>query len=435
MDDRAPTTSPQLLAANRRLHKLRREMQAKRKASIGAPWDLADTAPAEEIAALPPHLGWGSEALTANLRRRHGPIQSEPVDERESPVPASGTDEGQSTGEGGSENEAGKVENCGNPYSAQPAPQQCEKEWVKLYPDIGLGMLREALTAPGRLWLLLRYLDIEGRGTLRIDITQQNLTQKSSRLRLCGKRQLRNLLRDGEGVFWERDKTHIWLRAAGKVAYALGVERLSGKPVALPLEALLNGIGGFRAHLYTAFHSGRTKETADGSQAMPIARSTLAELSGVGESSQRAYESRVDIEIQANFAIGDERTKEGQEDHAWRQGQALFTLKDYRGYQGKKGRTYLAWQLPNSYIGEHAHRPRGRQRRINRKLKDLVIKGMPGNVERRNEARRLKKSYFPTKERAAKVHERNSERALYWRRHQTRNGSFELWQWLERRQQ
>jgi hypothetical protein len=43
------------------------------------------------------------------------------------------------------------------------------------------------------------------------------------------------------------------------VAFGLGVERLSGRPVALPLEALLNGIGRFRAELYAAFHSGRVK--------------------------------------------------------------------------------------------------------------------------------------------------------------------------------
>ena len=74
--------------------------------------------------------------------------------------------------------------------------------WIKLYPGIGLGMLRQELTAPGRLWLMLRYLDVEGRGKLRIDIITKQLTAKHSSLRLCGKRQLRNLLRDGKGIFW-----------------------------------------------------------------------------------------------------------------------------------------------------------------------------------------------------------------------------------------
>ena len=43
-------------------------------------------------------------------------------------------------------------------------------------------------------------------------------------------------------------------------------------------------------------------------------------------------------------------------------------MKDFRGYQGKKGKTYLAWQLPNSYGGGHQQRPKGRQKRINRRL-------------------------------------------------------------------
>jgi hypothetical protein len=198
--------------------------------------------------------------------------------------------------------------------------------------------------------------------------------------------------------------------------------------VALPLEALLNGIGAFRAHLYAAFHSARRKETQDGSQAMPIARETLTELSGVGASSQRVYETQVAIDVQANFAVGDQKSKEGQEDYAWRQGQALFELKDYRGYQGGKGNTYLAWQLPNSYIGGHAHRPKGRQKRINRRLKALVTQGKPGNVERTDEKQRPQKTYFPAAQAAQSAQKQHPRRALYWKRHQTRSGRFELWQ-------
>lgn len=59
---------------------------------------------------------------------------------------------------------------------------------------------------------------------------------------------------------------------------------------------------------------------------MPISRSTLAELSGVGESSQRAYEVQADIEIQANFAVGERARKENHENRAWTQGGAVFEL-------------------------------------------------------------------------------------------------------------
>ncbi|MGH2535950.1 MAG: hypothetical protein ACRDHL_00985 [Candidatus Promineifilaceae bacterium] len=200
--------------------------------------------------------------------------------------------------------------------------------------------------------------------------------------------------------------------------------------MALPVKALLSGIGAFRAHLYAAFHSGRAKDTPHGSQATPISRNTLAELSGVGASSQRAYEAQTGVEKQANFAIGEIATKENQENRAWKHGRALFELKDYRGWQGKKGRTYLAWQLPNTYIGEHAHRPKGRQKRINRALKDLVMKGMPGNVGRTKETRKPKKLFFASGKLAAKAYGRDPDQELYWRRHRTRNGRFDLWQQL-----
>ncbi|MFQ5433315.1 MAG: hypothetical protein ACE5FD_00405 [Anaerolineae bacterium] len=234
-------------------------------------------------------------------------------------------------------------------------------------------------------------------------------------------------------MYWTRDKEYIWLRSAAKVAYALGVERLTGRPVALPVAALLDGIGTFRAHLYTAFHSGRAKESPRGRQAMPIARDTLAGLSGVGRSSQRAYEARAGLTVNANFAVGELVTEENQENRAWQQGQALFVLQDFCGQQGKKGKRYLAWQLPNTYIGQHRQTPKGRQRRINRELKDLVMKGMPGNVGRTNETQKPEKVYYPNGKLAAKAYGRDPEHELYWRRYRTGNGRFNLWQQLRGR--
>ena len=198
-------------------------------------------------------------------------------------------------------------------------------------------------------------------------------------------------------------------------------------PVAIPLKALLAGIGTFRAHLYGAFHSGRIKVSSQGKQAAPIARDTLAGLSGVGRSSQRAYEARVGLQVQSNFAVGHLSTQENREKHAWTQGQALFELKDYHGQQGKKGRTYLAWQLPNSYSGQHQHRPKGRQKRINRELNDLVMKGMPGNVEGTDETQMPEKIYFPNGKLAAKAYDRAPERDFYWKRQGLGNGRSDIW--------
>jgi len=432
----SPTSSPQLEAANQRLYALREQARVQRlaagapddlprSAGNGLPWDAGSSQPSDStastIATLPGHLGWSSQPLTAVLRRQA----------RES---FSGTNEQEWLARLSETAVSASADTTNGQHKPSTSSRHVKTneaqlpDWVKLYPDIGLGMLREELTAPGRLWLMLRYLDSEGCGTIRIDIIRKKLTKKNSMLRLCGKRQLRNLLQDGEGVYWSRDKEYVWLRSAARVAFALGVDRLTGRPVALPTAALLDGIGTFRAHLYAAFHSGRAKETPHGDQVMPIARETLEQLSGVGRSSQRNYEERIGVDVQANFAVGDLSTKENQEKRAWAKGQALFELKDYRGQQGRKGKTYLAWQLPNSYSGQHRHRPRGRQKRINRKLKDLVMKGMPGNVGGTNGTRQPEKIYYPNGKLAAKAYGRDAERELYWKRHRTGNGRFDLWQ-------
>jgi hypothetical protein len=437
MDDRIFAASPQLLAANRRLHELRVQVQ---NLTSGLPVEepaesavcrmiveplpvsqttaVATPALANVIATLPLHLGWGSEALTAVLRRQHQeyphPVDAlsevipEPVSETETETAVS------TTGGTGSDTNLALI---------------------KLYPDIGLGMLRQEMEAAGRLWLMLHHLDPQGSGVIRVDLLLAHLTNKSSDLYLCGRRQLRNLLRTGEGVYWTRDKTRVWLRSTARVAAALGVERLTGRPVALRVAALRDGIGTFRAHLYAAFHSGRAREEM--AAGMPVARETLANLSGVGASSQRAYEARLGVQAQTNFAIGEARTEAEQEEQAWRHGRALFDLHDHKGEQGRAGKTYLAWQLPNSYTGQHPQRPKGRQKRINRQLQDLVTQGMPGNDgagrARREPAggqRGASKRYYPNG-RAAGQSRHSGNGLRYWRRPGTGDGRPAIWHPLE----
>ncbi|MCA9993688.1 MAG: hypothetical protein KDE29_22050, partial [Anaerolineales bacterium] len=185
MDGSCTSPTAQLLAANRRLHQLRAAVQAQRQAVAGGhpagqprPGAVPQNAGHPAPGVLPPSVGWGSQPLTAVLRRSapavtqdEGPAGTPPWRDLASTRP-------------------------GTPPSAG-APDPAGEDWVKLYPDIGLGLLRQGLTAPGRLWLLLRFLDREGRGALRIDIIEQQLTSKSSTHYLCSKRQLRNLLPAG----------------------------------------------------------------------------------------------------------------------------------------------------------------------------------------------------------------------------------------------
>ena len=208
------------------------------------------------------------------------------------------------------------------------------------------------------------------------------LAGDGSPLHVCGRRQLANLLAAGDGLFWERRAGVVWLRGAARVAAALGVARLGGSPVGVPLAALTGSIGRVRAHLYATFHSGRQRTdllTGRPQPRGPIARATLTALTTAAPNSQRAYERRAGIGRRAAVALGPLVGTANEQEVAWRRGRALFHLRDTQGRHGRPGAVYLAWQLPNEYTGPHAPLPRGRQKRLNRALADLFHNGMTGN--------------------------------------------------------
>ncbi|MBE2197003.1 MAG: hypothetical protein IAE79_00235, partial [Anaerolinea sp.] len=279
---------------------------------------------------------------------------------------------------------------------------------ITLYPDIALGMLRAELAAPGRIWLLLRHLDAQGNGWLSVDEVRKQLTPRHAPLRVCGWRQLRNLLDEGEGVFWQRQNGRIWLRSVVKVAAALDVWRLNGRPVALAVSVLTQRIGQVRAHFYASFHSGRNRETA----VSPIARATLQEITHVHPRTQRRYEAQVRVQRQYNYALGPQVQTAAAEQQAWQHGQALFHFTDAAGLHGPAGATYYAWQLPNHYVGPHQPQPRGRQKRHNRELVDLLQQGTTGNGKQTKPHFRQKRFYSLGKA-AAKAANRGQS-CVYW---------------------
>lgn len=306
-----------------------------------------------------------------------------------------------------------------------PAPHATGREQadatVRLYPDVGLAMLRADQAAAGRIWLLLHHLDRDGRGWVSLDQARERLAGEQSPLRVCGWRQLRNLLARGDGLFWKRDpwqatESRIWLRSVMRVAAALEVERLLLRPVALPVAALLEGIGTVRAHFYASFHSGRA-------EAGPIARSTLRRLSSVGRRTQRQYERRAGVQQQRNWVIGPAHSTREAQERAWQHGRACFQFTDRRGKQGKEEATYLAWQLPNSYTGPHEPEARGRQKQINRRLVDLFMKGITGNgrhvVDGTASAEKTsatpQKCFYGNGQAAVRGYSRDPESDAYWK--------------------
>lgn len=282
-------------------------------------------------------------------------------------------------------------------------------------------MLQHQLAAPGRVWLLLRFLDHLGKGWLSEAEIKTKLTGSRAAYPVCGWRQMRNLLAQGESVFWQRQNGRVWLRSPEKVAQSLAITRFSLPPVALPVTALTAGMRQVRAHLYATFHSSRTPAKA-GSAAMaaPIARSTIAQLTHVQIRTQRRYDKIARVKTRRNLAIIGKSTPCRREKAGWQYGQAAFQLQDKKGKLGKKGQTYIACQLPNSYAGPHHRQAKGQQKRINQALSDLFMQGMTGNGQGR-----LEKRFYAHGRDAAAAYNRGTRQAIFWY-----DGQAQIWHHL-----
>lgn len=345
-------SSRALQAANQQLLQRRAQQQAnKAQQQITTSCAKPRKTVSAQVLVLPSHLGWDSHAVTSLLRatsvQREEVVAKTAVSSPPSPP----------------------LVNAPSPAATHPANQAAK--YVKLYPDLALAMLRHNLANAGRVWLLLHQLDQAGSGWLTLSFAQTSLTEKASDWHICGIRQLRNILKQGEHIFWYRDQQRIWLRSVAKVAASLDLTRLKQRPVFLPQKLLCGSMGTVKAHFYASFHSSR-RETD------PISREKLEQITGIPQRTQRAYEQIAGIEARRHVAVGGIATPERVQERAWRQGQALFLFTDFLGKQGSKGRQYVAWHLPNSYTGCHRPAPKGRMRKTNRQI-DLVIQRARGN--------------------------------------------------------
>lgn len=392
--DRTP--SADLLAANRRLLELRDIHKVRPANSTPLPHQARPLTLGEVYQSLPPHLGWESAPVSAAIRRMRqaGEPEQEPPERDGSRAPR----------------------------SAESGPNQEENEtFITLFPTLALAMLREEQVACGRLWFLLRQLDEAGRGWVKRSDLYKAYTGGTSPLRFCSRRHLARLLAEGEGLFWTAEKERIWIRGQAKVAAALGVERLTGRPVAMPLTIFLGKIGELKAHFYTVFHSSRAGEREYGP---PIARETITAVTGVPRRTQQHYERRIGLQKRPNIALGsaasDRKAGDGvagppasatAQELAWQHGRAYFRFTDRRGRYGRPAQTYHAWRLTNSYRNIHPCLPRGRQRRINRQLADLCIKRGTGNGSL---AARPARCFFPNGAAAGRAWSRGRATAAYW---------------------
>ena len=406
--------SPELIKANQRLYELRQQAQSHKAepspieegipSPTIPPWeDLHSPKDAQTIfdpvSKLPPHLGWDSFAATqaarsATRRREKNGSQFERLTVDHIPIRPIPNMRNQNNQLIDFQSPPGVVYQLRVPLQG---------DTVRHYPSIGVGALKTEQASFYRVWLMCRYLDEPGRGWLLIQDVREQLTDNESSLRLFGWRRLRQVLGRGHGRFWKWDKGNgrVWLFGAARVAANLEVIRLTGKPVLLPVTAVIK-IGAFKAHLYAAWHSGRKATN-------PISRQVQKSITGITERTQRHYCCVAKIRRQANIAIGRKSTPEEVEKQSWHRGRAIFQFTDHQGQHGCKGCKYVAWHLPNSYIGPHQQTANGRIRKINQKLSDLVKIGTQGN-----EQKEVEKLYHANGSKATQALNRCVNIDIYW---------------------
>ena len=274
---------------------------------------------------------------------------------------------------------------------------------VRAYPSLLAAARRGGRVPLMRLYLLCKALDPDGSGVVSLGQVKQYYTLKDSPYRVFTPRRLRQVLGQGVGLFWDRHTDdRLWLRSPDKIAAGLGVDHIAGAPVALPVWPLLDGHHEAAAAFYAAWHAAR------GDDPNPISRQTITSITGACKSSQIAYDVTADLQARRNIAIVGNGTKDQLQEAAWRYGHA-FKFRDHAGKLGRRGWIYTAINLPSSYQSPYATLPKGRLRRINTALHDLVTMGRgKGN----NDIRRI---YFSDGAAAADAYNRDPKQDCIYR--------------------
>ena len=246
----------------------------------------------------------------------------------------------------------------------------------------------QPLDGPYRLYKIMQVLDQEGRGWLANLFVESSLTVKGSPYYIYGRRQLKNMLSRGEGLFWHRVKSkgalRIRLVARAKVAKQLLDGRLRGQEVSFPLHHMLgHGRGrqaAVNAALYTAVHAGQIQCQG---KSRPISRARLRDVSGCSSYRQRQYERRMDISTDCHFHILGEYNEYKLQRVRIHEDLPAYKHTDYQGKinRHQRGADYIALRLPNSYRTPNTFAVvhSRRQRTINRQLGGLCHMGSEGS--------------------------------------------------------
>ena len=272
------------------------------------------------------------------------------------------------------------------------APDPVKRDQVRIYASLAHKAIEQGNVPALRVWLLLRHLDEQGRGWTTTEEALNGLSKKTASTYICGQRRVRQILQNGEGIFWTRREGRVWITGAAKVCRNLGVTHLDGQPVFVPLKGITDSLKRFKAHLYATAHSRRPEN-----KSAPISRTALRQITNTSERSQQEYDNLLNVERVACYHLGEAYSKDNLIESYWQHGNG-FEFIDVRGRHGRKGAKYVARRLGNTYnVTQQLHTANGRKKKINHYLNGLVKKPTQGN-----EQEKVDKLYFSNAKAAIK---------------------------------
>lgn len=247
---------------------------------------------------------------------------------------------------------------------------------------------------PGRSWLLLKELSKElgTDGSVDVDAARNLLTNPDSKYKVAGKRHWRTIVERGEGVYWTVRSGRLWLHGTARVCKSLGIDKLQGRSVEIPIEKLLGPIHKVRSTFYAGDVGGRVEPK-------PMSRRVIEKRIGVSPRRQKRYERLARIKVKKQTAVlGD------YSDYLLNRARYHFGKSAYNSH----GR--VCFQLPNVYNapGWVVQLPRAKSKSVSFAIKRLNNAGA-GSV-----AKLADKLYHDTEQAAVTSFLKNDALLTYW---------------------
>lgn len=159
---------------------------------------------------------------------------------------------------------------------------------AKIWPMVGLSAVNRGHGNAWRVWVIARYLDIEGAGK----ISKADLFEALKGLGV-GERKRRRWFSAALKLGIIREPKHkgiVYLAGLGRATLALGAESI-GRPALIPVSKLLTK--GWRAVVWGAY-----LQTLNG---RPASQNKKAELTGIDPRTQRNYQAAIPVTKRKNY--------------------------------------------------------------------------------------------------------------------------------------